>query len=231
VISDELPFLLATGNLHKAREIVEILVDITGVPMTTHAVGGFDETSAFLVHRPEELVAFLDTVQVPKHLRVVEEVGETLEENARLKAGELGKAWGMISLADDTGLEVDVLGGAPGVHTARYAGESAGDDKNNQKLLNALKGIPPEQRKARFVTVVVLRREDESEEVARGVVEGMIVAEPRGSGGFGYDPLFCPFEGDGRTFAQMASTEKHHLSHRGRAVRALVASMSRRERS
>jgi len=126
-------------------------------------------------------------------------------------------------IADDTGLEVDSLGGAPGVRSARFAGENASYVDNVMKLLDALSDLPePEERIARFRTVALARFPDGSEVVADGAVEGAITLGPRGDNGFGYDPVFVPYEGDGRTFGEMSADEKHAISHRGRAFRALA---------
>src|SRR5581483_4795556 len=130
-------------------------------------------------------------------------------------------ATGLPAVADDTGLEVESLGGAPGVRSARYAGEHASYDDNVLKLLDALVELPdPEERRARFRTVALVRFPDGREVVASGEVDGMIALGPVGERGFGYDPVFVPDEGDGRTFAEMTNAEKHALSHRGRAFRA-----------
>lgn len=185
-------FVLATANAGKAREIREIL-----------------GPAVELLARPAEV----------GH---VEETGETLADNARLKATALVEATGMAAIADDTGLEVDALGGAPGVRSARYAGETASDADNVAKLLVALRGVDAaEGRRARFTTVALARWPDGHEIACEGVVEGWIAGAPRGQGGFGYDPVFVPAEGDGRTFAEMGAADKHRLSHRGRAFRAL----------
>jgi XTP/dITP diphosphohydrolase len=158
----------------------------------------------------------------PAGLADVVEDGDTLEANARLKAVAVGAAAGAAAVADDTGLEVDALGGAPGVYTARFAGEDATYADNVAKLLADLAGVPEAERGARFRTVALARFPDGSEVLAEGVVEGMISTEARGPRGFGYDPLFIPADGDGRTFAQMTADEKHAISHRGRAFRALA---------
>ena len=129
--------------------------------------------------------------------------------------------------ADDTGLEVDALDGAPGVYAARYAGPDATYADNVAKLLRELEGVYPALRTARFATVAIASWPDGREVVAQGVVEGVIAAAPAGEYGFGYDPVFVPVEGDGRTFAQMSAAEKHALSHRGRAFTALAAALTR----
>lgn len=146
----------------------------------------------------------------------VGETGETLEENALLKARAAVEATGLPSLADDTGLEVEALGGAPGVHTARFAGPHATFDDNIDRLLRELDGVA--DRRARFRTVVALAFPDGDYVTAEGSIEGRIAEERRGDTGFGYDPVF---EVGGRTFAEMSSEEKNLLSHRARALEAL----------
>lgn len=174
--------------------------------------------------KAREIAAILaghDLVPRPAEVPDVEETGETLEENARLKAVALVEATGEAAVADDTGLEVTALDGAPGVYSARFAGEHATYADNVDKLVRSLEGV--DDRRARFRTVALARFPDGREVVAEGVVDGLIAVEARGAGGFGYDPLFVPDEGDGRTFAEMTSEEKHAISHRGRAFRALDA--------
>lgn len=156
----------------------------------------------------------------PPGLADVDETGATLEENAALKAHAVAAAAGAPAIADDTGLEVDALDGAPGVRSARFAGDSATDADNVALLLERLADVPDERRTARFRTVICVARPDGGERFADGVCEGRIVREPRGEAGFGYDPVFVPNDGDGRTFAEMSGAEKHAISHRGRAVRA-----------
>ncbi|HUU61240.1 MAG TPA: RdgB/HAM1 family non-canonical purine NTP pyrophosphatase [Acidimicrobiia bacterium] len=148
----------------------------------------------------------------------VAETGATLEENALIKARAATAATGMPAVADDTGLEVDALGGAPGVHTARYAGPDGDYAANRRALLMALGDTA--DRRARFRTVVALVVPGEAEVLAEGVLEGWITTAERGSGGFGYDPIF---EVDGRTLAEMGEGEKNRISHRARALQALVA--------
>ena len=150
----------------------------------------------------------------------VDETGSTLEENALLKARVVVEATGLPVLADDTGLEVAALGGAPGVHTARYAGDSARYADNVDKLIAAMAGVT--DRRARFRTVVALAFPDGVEMTAEGLLEGEITELPRGEGGFGYDPVF---EFGGQTLAEMGQEEKNRLSHRARAIRALVESL------
>ena len=190
----------ASANPDKVREIEEILLDCGVV----------------LEPRPEEIAD-------------VEENADTLEGNARLKASAIAAATGCAALADDTGLEVDALGGEPGVRSARYAGEPSDAEANIEKLLNELRAVGAttvEQRRARFRTVVLVQWSDGSETVAMGAVEGHIAIERIGDGGFGYDPIFIPDEGNGRTFAQMSADEKHSMSHRGRALRTLAKELS-----
>jgi XTP/dITP diphosphohydrolase len=169
-----------------------------------------------------EIEALLDPVGIrvlprPDDLPETIEDAATLEGNAAKKAREVCEATGAAALADDTGLFVDALGGAPGVLTARYGGW--------EKLLEELEGH--DQREARFRTVLVIAFPDGREDlVVQGVAEGEISPLPTGELGFGYDPVFVPSEGDGRTFAQMDRVEKNDISHRGRALRALVNRLS-----
>jgi XTP/dITP diphosphohydrolase len=155
------------------------------------------------------------------------EDADTLEANARLKAVAVSEGADAAAVADDTGLEVDALGGAPGVLSARFAGEGATYADNVLKLLDALVELPEmDQRTAQFRTVALVRFPDGREITASGSVSGIITPGPRGTGGFGYDQVFQPDEGDGRTFAEMSAEEKHAISHRGRAFRALAQLLS-----
>ncbi len=178
-------------------------------------------------HKVAEIMELMEgVVQLdprPADLPDVEEDADTLVANARLKATAVNEATGLPALADDTGLEVLALGGAPGVRTARYAGEPPNDERNRAKMLDELAGVS--DRSARFRTVALLRFPDGREIVADGVCEGSIAEAERGERGFGYDPLFIARDGDGRTFAEMTMAEKHHLSHRGRAFRALAMAL------
>jgi XTP/dITP diphosphohydrolase len=177
--------------------------------------------------KAREIADILDgheLVPRPADLPDVDETGDTLEENARLKAVALVEATGEAAVADDTGLEVSALDGAPGVYSARYAGEGATYADNVAKLLAALEGMA--DRRARFRTVALARFPDGREVVAEGVVDGTISTAARGDAGFGYDPLFVPDEGDGRTFAEMTPEEKHAVSHRGRAFRSLSEALT-----
>jgi XTP/dITP diphosphohydrolase len=188
--------VLATANPDKAVEIRSVLV-----------AEGLD----------------LDLVPRPADVPDVEETGSTLEANARLKAEALRDATGLPALGEDTGLEVDALGGAPGVYSARYAGENASYADNVAKLLADVEAVHRASRTARFRTVVVVAWPGGTELVVSGTVEGVITDEPRGDEGFGYDPVFAPAGGGGRTFAELAPARKHAISHRGRALRALAA--------
>jgi XTP/dITP diphosphohydrolase len=174
-----------------------------------------------------EIAAILDGVvdllPRPGSVPDVVEDADTLEGNARLKAVAICSATGRSAVADDTGLEVVALGGAPGVRSARYAGEDATYADNRATLLAALDGVA--DRRAAFRTCVLVRHPDGSEVVVEGVCPGVILDAERGDRGFGYDSLFVPDEGDGRTFAEMTDDEKHALSHRGRAFRNLLAAL------
>jgi XTP/dITP diphosphohydrolase len=158
------------------------------------------------------------------------EDGASFAENAIKKANEYSLAVpGQIVLADDSGLEVDALGGAPGVHSARYAADephraeaNTGDKLNNARVLRELEGVPPEDRSARFVCALAAARDGATLATFRGVAEGQILNQPRGSGGFGYDPLFY-FPSIGRTFAELSAEEKSRYSHRGAAFRQFLA--------
>jgi XTP/dITP diphosphohydrolase len=161
----------------------------------------------------------IELQQRPADLADVVEDADTLAGNARLKAVAVCAATGLPALADDTGLEVDALSGAPGVRTARFAGEQATDADNRAKMLRELEG---KARTCRFRTVALLRFPDGREIIAEGVCEGSIAEVEVGERGFGYDPLFIARDGDGRTFAQMSASEKHEVSHRGKAFRALA---------
>lgn len=173
-----------------------------------------------------EIAALLEGFEVlPRPVGVgdVEETADTLEGNARLKARAIAEATGEVAVADDTGLEVAALGGRPGVWSARYAGASATYADNVARLLAELDGVA--DRRARFRTAAVAAFPHGGEVVAEGWVDGRIALAPRGPNGFGYDPVFVPAEGDGRTFAEMTPAEKEAVSHRGRAFRALAAQL------
>jgi XTP/dITP diphosphohydrolase len=196
----QLRLVLASANPDKAAEIADILGEVPGL---------------VLLPRPDS---------VPD---VVED-GDTLTENARLKALAVMEATGEPAVADDTGLEVSALGGAPGVYSARFAGEAATYADNVAKVIRELAAAgatEPSQRRARFRTVALVAFPIGDELQAEGEVLGTIATEPLGGGGFGYDPVFVPDGGGGRTFAQMSAREKHCLSHRGQAFWALAAKL------
>lgn len=151
----------------------------------------------------------------------IPETGSTLQENSLQKARYLFERTGLPCFADDTGLEVDALGGAPGIYSARYAGPGHDHQKNMDKLLAELNRL--EDRRARFKTVVTLILADGEPRFFEGVCEGSIAREKRGTGGFGYDPVFLPDAYPGRTLAEVSEDEKNAVSHRGRAIRAMAA--------
>lgn len=189
--------VIATRNSGKVREIAEILADA-----------------------PVELVSLDAFGALPD---VVED-GATFMENAMKKALHFAKLTGEWTLADDSGLEVDALGGAPGVYSARYAGEPTDDAANNRKLVDALHGVPPERRTARFRCAAVLADGEHVLAKAEGTIEGVIVDEPRGAGGFGYDPhFFVPSLG--RTTAELEPVHKNRISHRGKAMAELLPAL------
>lgn len=188
--------VLATGNAGKQREFAALLAPL-GIEIVTQAALG---------------------------IAPVEETGSTFEENALLKARHAAAASGLPALADDSGIEVDALGGRPGVHSARYAGPGATDADNNALLLAELGGVPDARRQARYRCVVAYVRsaDDPAPLLARGAWEGRIASAPAGQGGFGYDPLFIP-EGMDMTAAQMPPEAKNAASHRGQALAALLS--------
>jgi XTP/dITP diphosphohydrolase len=185
--------LLATGNAGKIREIVEILRDL---PVTIRQLSDFPNL-------PEAI-----------------ESGATFCENAELKARHYARLTGLVTLAEDSGIEVDALGGAPGVYSARFAGGHGDDAANNAKVIELLRGMPPEKRTGRFRCVSVLATAEAVIAIAEGTIEGRILDKLRGSGGFGYDPLFYVPE-LGCTTAEISREEKNRISHRGKALRAM----------
>lgn len=174
-------------------------------------------------HKRDELAALLSDLDVrirtmdefPDVPEVVED-GETCQANAIKKAKTVAAATGMIAVADDTGLEVDALGGRPGVYAARYAGEQATYEDNWLKLLRELKGVPLARRTARFITVAAIASPEGDVQVAQGILDGQIAEEPSGSKGFGYDPVFLLPE-SGKTLAELSAEEKNRISHRAKA--------------
>lgn len=187
--------VLASSNRHKLEEIKLITKEYGVELLTLNQVG-------------------LEGVEI-------EETGVTFEENALLKAKEISKLTGKIAMADDSGLSVDLLNGEPGVYSARYCGEDKNYDANNKKLLENMKNLKGDERKAKFVTVLAMVKPGGEELVVRGELKGKIAMEERGENGFGYDPLFIP-EGYDETFAQMSSEEKNRMSHRAIALKNLV---------
>jgi XTP/dITP diphosphohydrolase len=189
--------LLATNNPYKVRELTAILQGIPALIVTPATVG----------------------------LRLdARETGTSYEENARIKAVAFAQASGLMALADDSGLEVEALGGAPGIISARYAGHEATAEDRIALLLHNLRGVPPEQRRARFVAVIAIALPDGRVYIARGECSGLIIDEPRGTGGFGYDPVFYLPE-YGCTMAELPEAIKNQISHRARAgaqARAII---------
>ena len=191
--------VLATGNAGKLREMREILAPWN---VAVRSQGEYTRTAA-------------------------EETGLTFVENALLKARHAAAASGLPAIADDSGLEVDALRGAPGIHSARYAGPGADDQANNERLLRELAGIAAAARTARYRCAMVFLRwaHDPAPVIAQAAWEGVIADAPRGSGGFGYDPLFLVDDG-ARTAAELAAEDKNRRSHRGRALRDLVDALT-----
>jgi XTP/dITP diphosphohydrolase len=187
--------VLASSNAGKLRELAEILAPL-GYQLIAQTALGIDTPP---------------------------ETGTTFAENALLKARHAARLSGLPALADDSGIEVDALGGRPGVYSARYAGEHATDAANLQKMLDELSGVPPEQRTARYQCVIAFAStaDDPAPLIAHGTWEGRVLTQPRGTGGFGYDPIFQP-EGLDLTAAELSAAEKNARSHRGKALRALA---------
>ncbi len=183
------------------------------IVLATHNRNKMKEMSAILGHLSVELL----TLDAFPEIGDIPETGDTLKENAFIKAKTVHQLTGLSALADDTGLEVDALNGAPGIHSARYAGPDATFDDNCQKMLKEMSGIPEEKRTARFRTVIAFVSEGEKEWV-EGVVEGQILEDKRGVGGFGYDPIFY-YSPLNKSFAELDSEEKNSISHRGKALR------------
>lgn len=186
---------LATRNAHKIRELGRICADwpVEWVTVQNHDPDAFPD---------------------------VKETGDTYLENAVLKARAVAEALGIPALADDSGIEVDALGGKPGPRSARFAGQDASDERNLTELIRALRGVPTGGRTARYRCLAVLAFPDGADLHAEGICEGTLEPKPRGSGGFGYDPIFVPAGWD-ETMAELTAEEKDRISHRGRAFRAL----------
>lgn len=184
---------IATGNKHKVEEIAAILNPLGYTVISADELGGL----------PDDIA----------------ENADTFRENALIKARACAKHWNKTVLADDSGLMVDALGGLPGVHSARYAGEGGNDGRNLDKLLRNMEGV--ENRTARFVTVIAIVTPDGKESTAEGTVEGRIIHEKRGTGGFGYDPSFV-LVGETLTFAELPAEAKNSMSHRANALKNTV---------
>ncbi len=182
--------VIASRNEHKVAEIRQLL---SGLAIDVLSLKDFPEA-------PE-----------------IEEDGETFEANALKKARSISQFAKLTTLADDSGLEIDILGGLPGVHSARFAGESASDGENNAKLLQLMQGVCPEKKAARFRCAIALVSRCGPEQLVEGSCPGLIIDRPQGTGGFGYDPLFMVPD-LGKTFAELSSEEKSRISHRGRAL-------------
>jgi len=190
--------------------------------LATHNRGKMKEMSSILAHLPVNLLTLDDFPQIGE----IPETGETLKENAFIKAETVHQKTGLPALADDTGLEVDALDGAPGVHSSRYDGETATFEDNCRKMMQEMGGIPAEERTARFHTVIAFVS-DSGNEWTEGMVEGRILEIKRGDGGFGYDPLFYypPLK---KTFAELNSEQKNNISHRGKALRNFCQILEKR---
>jgi XTP/dITP diphosphohydrolase len=201
------PLVFATRNPGKLVELRQLLAGAAGL-----GVLGIDEAAA----------------RIGRAIPEVDEDADTFAGNAAKKAREVSAATGLPALADDSGLEVDALDGAPGVWSARYAGPGATDAANNAKLLAALRGVPPERRTARFRAVLALADTagplGDAVITADGACEGVVLEAPRGTGGFGYDPLFL-VPGLGQTFAELGVGTKGEMSHRARAMQAIRAEL------
>lgn len=183
--------------------------------LATHNPDKRKELEAILRAEMDSTVEILTLDDIP--VGEIEETGETLEDNALLKARAVFEETGIPAVADDTGLEVKALGGAPGVYSARYAGEGATYEANVRKLLQELGGT--EERQASFISVIAFCEIEKEAQIFRGEVHGKIAYEPRGTNGFGYDPVFIPGEPGDRTYAELSPEEKNENSHRGKAMR------------
>ncbi|MFZ5892260.1 MAG: XTP/dITP diphosphatase [Myxococcota bacterium] len=195
------------------------MAPLLSLVLATQNEGKLSELRLLLADLPVQVLSVRDALGAS--LDVVED-GDTFRDNAIIKARAVCRATHMVSLADDSGLEVDALEGRPGVRSARYAHDRATDAENNEKLLRELEHVPDAQRTARFRCVLALVSPfSDTPSSVDGVCEGRIARAPRGDGGFGYDPLFIVDEASGRTMAELSDDEKNRISHRGRAMRAL----------
>ena len=186
--------IIATSNKHKLREFKELLQEF---PFTILSLADFP------------------------HLPPIVEDGKTFYENALKKATTVAQLTGKLTVADDSGIEVEALGGKPGIISARFAGKGASDDENNAKLLKDIKGVPPDKRDACFKCVLVIAPAEGKTAFVEGECKGTIIHEPRGEHGFGYDPLFLVPEYN-KTFSEITPEEKNKISHRSRALRKLL---------
>lgn len=217
--------LVATGNPGKAQEIRALLTGLEVEILTLADLEGLWRTETL-----GGLPASQDDQEISERFerleRAMAETADTFAGNAAIKARGARNITGLPALADDSGLVVDALGGAPGVYSARYAGGHGDDEANNRLLLTNLEGVPEERRTARFVAALVLALPDGGEFTAEGACEGRIGWAPKGEGGFGYDPLFI-LAGDGRTTAELPREEKNRISHRGKALQAMAPALRR----
>ena len=195
--------IAATQNPHKIKEI-DAITKSFGLTVIGRSAAGVEEFE-------------------------IEEDGATFEENSLIKAMRIHKETGAVTIADDSGIEVDALDGKPGIHSARFAGDEGNDKRNNQKLLSLLEGLPRERRTGRFVSVITVVFSEEDILVARGECEGHILTEEKGTGGFGYDPLFVP-EGYEKSFGEMGVDVKNQISHRAKALQELSRQLQLRGR-
>ena len=186
------------------------------IVLATHNEDKRAEMTAILDEFPIQLLSLEDFPEIGE----IEENGSSLEENALIKARTVHSKTRLLSWADDTGLEVDALGGKPGVYSARYAGENCSYSENVQKLLQKMENIPADRRIAHFKTAMALVGEN-MELVSEGIVEGMITTKPKGVGGFGYDPVFY-VSNKGKTYSEMEITEKNQISHRAKAIQNMT---------
>ena len=191
--------IFATGNEHKMKEIREILADFP--------------------------VEILSLKEAGVDIDIVED-GTTFEENALIKAKAVMKVTGQLTLADDSGLEIDALNGEPGIYSSRYLGEDTSYVKKNSVILERLKDVPEEKRSARFICAVAAAFPDGQSKVIRGTMEGSIGYEIKGENGFGYDPIFC-VEKYGCTTAELSEEQKNEISHRGKALRAMKEKLAK----
>ncbi|KXZ40367.1 non-canonical purine NTP pyrophosphatase, RdgB/HAM1 family/ribonuclease PH,TIGR01966 [Alkalithermobacter thermoalcaliphilus JW-YL-7 = DSM 7308] len=201
ILGEEIEVVIATNNAHKLNEMRNMLSELNIKVLSLNDLG-FKEIK-------------------------IEETGSTFEENALIKAREIMKRTGKISIADDSGLMVDVLGGRPGIYSARFAGENSTDKQNNEKLLKLLNGYPLEKRGARFVSSIAVVFPDKQEFTVKGTCEGKIALSPRGENGFGYDPIFI-VDGYDKTFGEIEKDVKNRISHRAKAMEKMKLELEKR---